>query len=214
MITTHAIVTGLFLCGLGIGLCATPSSASAETYVAGVAGINFADRLTDITGTGRYAGLTPREPHFDLADSITYGGKIGYFPGHRWFGVESEVLHTTPHIKSLDNDPGIHMRATSVLVNFLARYPGRTFQPYAGAGVGIFITHIGNTATVRSDTDVSNGWNLLAGIRAFVSPHAALFAEYKYIGARASFDKAFGADGGFSGGYRAQYLVFGLSYHF
>jgi len=211
---THRIRGGTLLSYLVVGLCLAPSSTQAETYVAGVAGINFADRLTDIRGVNGHAGLAPREPHFDLADSVTYGGKVGYFPGHRWFGIEGEVLHTSPHIKNLDNDPGIHLRVTSVLMNVLARHPGRTFQPYAGAGVGVFIAHIGETATIRSDTDVTNGWNLLAGIRAFVSPHAAIFAEYKYIGAKLSFDQAFGADGGFAGAYRAQYTVFGLSYHF
>ncbi|MDH5640901.1 MAG: porin family protein [Nitrospira sp.] len=214
MNTTPIMATGLFLFCLEIALCATTPSSTAETYVAGAAGGNFSGRLIDIRGVQGHAGLMPREPRFDLADSVTYGGKAGYFPGHRWFGIEGEVLHSTPHIKSLDNDPGIHLRVTSVLVNFVARYPGHTVQPYIGAGVGIFIAHIGDTATIRSDTSVTNGWDLLAGIRAFLTPQTALFAEYKYIGARPSFGQAFGADGGFSGGYRAQYLLFGLSYHF
>ena len=189
-----------------------PSPALAEWYVAGEAGVNFADRLANISGTGGLAGLSA--PDFDLKNSVSYGAKVGYFPGHSWFGIEGEVLHSTPHIKGLDNDPGIHFRMTTVGVNFLARYPGRTFQPYAGVGVGLAIAHIGDTATVQRETDVSTAWNVLAGLRAFVTPHVAVFAEYKYMGAALQFDQAFGTAGGFEGSYRAQHVLGGLAYHF
>ena len=205
-----------------ISFC-TPSLVSAEMYVAGQAGVNFADRINAIAGTGPQAGvpnLNPApDPDFDLQNSITYGGKVGYFPGHSWYGIEGEVFHTTPHLKQLDlglgvQDPGIHMRVTTVGVNFIARYPGRTFQPYVGAGVGAAIAHIGDTATVRSDSDVATAWNVLAGLRVFVAAKVAIFGEYKYTGATLKFDQAFGPDGGFSGNYRAQHILGGLSYHF
>jgi opacity protein-like surface antigen len=192
-----------------LSLIAIP--AQAEWYVAGDVGVNFADRLTDISGTGDLAGL--QAPDFDLKNSISYGAKLGYFPEHSWFGIEGEVLQTTPHIKSLDNDPGIHLRVTTVGVNFLARYPGRTFQPYVGFGVGTVIAHLSDSATVQSDTDVTGGWNVLAGLRAFVTPYVAVFTEYKYTGATLRFDQAFGT-GGFEGVYRAQHVLVGLSYHF
>lgn len=41
--------------------------ASAEWYVAGEAGVNFADRLANISGTGILAGVVPRDQSFDLA---------------------------------------------------------------------------------------------------------------------------------------------------
>jgi opacity protein-like surface antigen len=132
-------------------------------------------------------------------------------------------LHTTPHIKSfadnpattsVDPDAGIHFRLTTVGVNFIARYPGRTFQPYVGAGIGTAIAHIGDTATVRSDSDVAAAWNVLAGLRAFITPNIAVFGEYKHSGATLHFDHAFGTLGGFSGNYRAQHILGGLSYHF
>ena len=85
------------------------------------------------------------------------------------------------------------MRVTTVGVNFIARYPGRTFQPYVAVGVGAAIAHIGDTATVRSDTDVPPAWNVLAGLRAFMTPKIAVFREYKYTGATFKFDQAFGA---------------------
>ena len=111
-----------------------PHSAFAEWYVAGQFGANLADRLSDIRGTGDLSGF--RAPDFDLQNSFLYGGKVGTFPGNGWFGVELDAFHSTPHIKNLDDVPGIHMRVTNVGVNLLVRYPGVTFQPYAGIGAG------------------------------------------------------------------------------
>ena len=223
MHTNKSLITGTFVAGLSFAALTELPPAFAEMYVAGTAGVNFADRINSIAGTGASVGvpdLNPApNPDFDLQNSIFYGAKVGYFPGHRWYGVEGEVLHTTPHIKSLDPEPGIHnsgihMRVTTVGANFIARYPGRTFQPYAGAGIGAAIAHIGDTATVRSDNDVAAAWNVLAGLRAFITPKIAIFGEYKYVGATLKFDQALGDLGGFSGNYRAQYVLGGLSYHF
>ncbi len=203
-----------------VSILASTIPASAEMYIAGTAGVNFADRINSIAGTGPLAGEPGSFVDFDLQNSISYGGKVGYFPGHSWYGVEAEVLHTTPHVKSLprtptlDEVPGIHFRLTTVGVNFIARYPGRTLQPYVGAGVGAAIAHIGDTATVRSDTDVAVAWNVLVGLRAFITSKIAVFGEYKHSGATLKFDQAFGDVGGFSGNYRAQLLLGGLSYHF
>lgn len=212
------LIAGLLIAAISLTMSWIPHQAFAEMYVAGAAGVNFADRINSIAGTGASAGvpdLNPApNPDFDLQNSITYGGKVGYFPGHSWYGIEGEVLTTTPHIKQLDTDPGIHMRVTTVGANLIARYPGRTVQPYIGAGIGAAIAHIGDTGTVRSDTDVAAAWNILAGLRAFVTPHIAVFAEYKYTGATLKFDEAFGDLGGFRGNYRAQHILGGLSYHF
>lgn len=219
----HLIVLGVLSSCLVIVRSLSPSPAHAESYVAGAVGINIADRINSIAGTGPSAGVPGPLQDFDLQNSITYGGKIGYFPEHSWYGVEGEVLHTTPHIKSFDDnprttnfdpDPGIHFRLTAVSVNFIARYPGRTVQPYIGAGVGAGIAHIGKTPTVQNDTDVSAVWNVLVGLRAFITPRIALFGEYKYTGATFHFDHALGNLGGFSGNYRAQHILGGLSYHF
>jgi opacity protein-like surface antigen len=188
---------------------AIPSQA--EWYVAGDVGVNFADRLSGISGTGDLVGR--QAPDFDLKNSVSYGAKLGYFRDHSWFGIEGEILQTTPHIKNLEEDPGIHLRVTSIGVNLLARYPGRTFQPYVGVGVGTVIAHLSDTATVQSDTSVAGGWNILVGLRGFVTSQVAVFTEYKYTGATLQFDQAFGT-GGFEGVYRAQHLLVGLSYHF
>ena len=214
METKIPIAAGLVVAWLSIATFGMPSPASAEWYVAGDVGANFADRLTGISGTNGLAGLHP--PDFDLKNSVSYGTKLGYFAEHSWFGIEGEVLQTTPHIKNLDDVPGIHLSVTTVGVNFLARYPGRTFQPYAGIGPGMVIARLSDSAAnaIQSNTAVTTGWNVLAGLRAFVTPYVAIFTEYKYTGATLRFDQAFATGGGFEGVYRAQHVLVGLSYHF
>jgi opacity protein-like surface antigen len=216
--TKIPIAAGFVVAWLSIATFGMPSPASSEWYVAGDVGANFADRLTGISGTNGLEGL--QSPDFDLKNSVSYGAKLGYFAEHSWFGIEGEVLQTTPHIKNLDDVPGIHLRVTTIGVNILARYPGRTFQPYAGVGVGAVIAHLSDSAPTRSDaetqsnTNVTSGWNALVGLRAFVTPYVAVFTEYKYTGATLRFDQAFVAGGGFEGVYRAQHVLVGLSYHF
>ena len=208
-----SIAVGLLAAWLLIATFGMPSPASAERYVAGTLGVNFADQLTGISGTGDLAGFSGSD--FDLKNSISYGAKLGYFAEHSWFGIEGEVLQSTPHIKSLGNDPGIHLSVTTVGINLLARYPGRTFQPYAGAGVSTVIAHLSDSPAnqIQSDTSVSGGWNVLAGLRAFVTPYVAIFTEYKYTGVTLRFDQA-AVTGGFDGVYRAQHVLVGISYHF
>jgi opacity protein-like surface antigen len=212
--TKVPITPGLLFAWLSIGTFGMPNHTAAEWYVAGEVGANFADRLANISGTGGLQGIPPAFEDFDLKNSVSYGGKVGYFPQHGWFGLEGEVLQTTPHIKSLDGIPGIHLRVTTIGINGIVRYPGRTFQPYVGAGGGWVIANLGESATTQSDTTVSGGWNVLAGLRAFVTPHIAIFTEYKYTGATLQFEEAFGTVGGFEGEYRAQYVLGGVSYHF
>ena len=208
------IAAGLVVAWLSIMTFGMPNPAFAERYVAGSVGVNFADQLTGPTGTNGLEGS--QGPDFDLKNSVSYGAKLGYFAEHGWFGIEGEVLQTTPHIKNLDDIPGVHLRLTTVGVNLLARYPGRTFQPYAGAGVGAVIAHLGDSAgaDIQSNTSVNTGWNVLVGLRAFVTPYVAVFTEYKHTGATLRFDHAFTTGGGFEGVYRAQHVLVGLSYHF
>ena len=123
---------------------------------------NFADELQAVRGTGSLAGLSA--PDFDLKNSYAYGGKLGYYPGHLILGVELDVLQSNPHIKNLDDIPGIHLSVTNIGVNLLLRYPGLTFQPYLGLGPAVLVSRLSDSATTRTDTDVTVGLNLLTGI--------------------------------------------------
>ena len=211
MVSSRRVAAALLVL-VGWWLPACVSEVSAEWYVAGQLGVNFADQLSDIRGTGDLSGF--RAPDFDLKNALVYGAKVGVFPGNGWFGLELDAFHSNPHIKNLDDVPGIHMGVTNVGINLIARYPGVTFQPYVGIGTGVLIARIDDSATTQGDTDVASGLNLLTGIRAFVTPYVAVFTEYKYTQSIFEFDQAFGQNSGFNGNYDAQHLVFGVSYHF
>lgn len=195
-----------------LAMAQLPLEASAEWYVAPQFGINFADRLKSVRGTGSLDGLTA--PSFDLQNSYAFGGKIGHYLGHQWFGLEVDVLHSTPHVKNLDDIPGIHLRVTNIGVHLLARYPGKTFQPYVGIGPAILLSRLSGSPTTQSDTSVTVGLNVLVGMRAFVTPYVAVFSEYKFTQGTPRYTDAFGADTGFHADYLVQQLVAGVSYHF
>ena len=180
--------------------------------MAGQAGHSFADSLRNVTATGRFSGLEVQD--FDMKNSLAYGGKVGVYPYHGSLGFELDVFHSTPHVKNLDNGPGIHLAVTNVGANILLRYPGVTFQPYLGIGPGILIARLSRSVKTEQDTQVSIGSNFLTGIRAFVTPKVALFTEYKYTHAKFDFGGAFGSFGGFDSSYRAHQLFIGVSYHF
>ncbi len=211
----HRIRTTAWRCAWLVGVggwlwCQAP--AVAEWYVAGQVGVNFADQLKNIQGTGVLQSLTA--PDFDLKNALVYGGKVGVYPGNGAVGIELDAFHSSPHIKNLDDIPGIHLGITNVGLNILLRYPGQTFQPYAGIGGAALIANLGQSPTTNSDSDVAFGFNLIAGLRAFVTPYIAVFTEYKFTQSDLVFDQAFPTGGGFSGDYRAQHVVFGISYHF
>ena len=189
-----------------------PLPAPAEWYVAAQAGVNFADPLRNIRGTGTLAGLDA--PNFNLKTSPAYGGKVGVFPSHGVFGFELDPSHSAPHIKNLDDVPGIHLTVANIGAHVLVRYPGVTWQPYIGGGPALLAAHLGRSSTTESDTQFSLGGNFLVGIRAFVAPKIAVFTEYNYTDSTLRFGGAFGPVGGFDSTYRAHQLFMGISYHF
>lgn len=207
-------VSQRFFLGLILFITGTIVSvpAQAEWYVAGQAGYSFADALRNVEGTGGLSGLVA--PNFDMKNSLAYGGKVGVFPFHGSLGFELDVFHSTPHVKNLDDIPGIHLAVTNIGANVLLRYPGKTFQPYLGAGPSIMVAKLGDSATTQQDTQVSIGFNFLTGLRAFVLPNVAVFSEYKYSNAKFGFDGAFGSVGGFDSTFNAHQVFIGMSYHF
>lgn len=211
---TASLRTALFC------MCLVPSYSFAEMYVAGMAGYTAPNDLTDIKGTGGASGLNLSD--LSLQNSLAYGGKIGYFfPAVNWLGVETEVYNTTPHVKQqpatvsafgltvpVGTLPGFHLRVLTWGINAVVRYPGKTFQPYAGVGLGMFFAEAKFQG--QSDNDTAPGLNALAGLRVFATNHIALFAEYKYHRATFTFPTAIG----FEADYSANMFMGGLSYHF
>lgn len=217
------------------------SSAYPEAYIGGQIGTAISgNKLSsvDLTDFSPNGSMSDRS----LATSPLIGFKLGYyFPRARWFGLETEAYHMTPHIKqqsttisipssavlrdfgpvtggtSTGTLSGDHFRViTFVPVNFMFRYYKTRLQPYIGFGPGIFMGRVTTTIPqfAGSQTSTRMGLNAKAGAEYFFTRHLTAFAEAKWNYAR--FDFSDSNNGGF--GYRATYnpllLAVGLSYHF
>ncbi|HEU4387858.1 MAG TPA: outer membrane beta-barrel protein [Blastocatellia bacterium] len=203
-----------------LGLLLLPSNSAAEMYAAGMVGYTAPNDLTNIQGTGVASGISLSD--LELKSSVAYGGKIGYFfPGVNWLGIETELYNTTPHVKQqsvtasgfgvtvpLGTAPGFNLRVLTWGINAVVRYPGNTFQPYAGVGLGVFFAEAKFQG--QSESDTAPGLNALAGMRLFATDHLALFAEYKYNRATFNLPNVIG----FEADYSANIFMGGVSYHF
>jgi hypothetical protein len=96
-----------------------------EPYVAGFGGFTLGHSFSNVDGTGALAGETVAGAEsFDLANSVVYGMKAGYFlPTRRlnWLGLELEAFNTTPHLEQQGGIAGSHLRVTTVAMNVIAR---------------------------------------------------------------------------------------------
>lgn len=92
-----------------------------EVYVAGYGGFTWGHSFSDVEGRGSIAGQ--QFGGRDLANSVIYGAKIGYFhPGRlNWLGLEVEGFNTTPHIEQGGGFPGSNLRVTTLAFNVIAR---------------------------------------------------------------------------------------------
>ena len=211
--------------------------AYAETYVAGQFGValpSIGGGLTDVDLTGVFpAGSTMSDRA--LKTSALYGAKLGYFfPQAPWFGIETEIFNTTPHIKeqsttvSVPSSPtvtggtttatvsGDHFRVlTWAPLNLVFRYHKSRLQPYVAVGPGIFFSRVESTATgfEGSQSDTKLGLNTQAGFRYYMTRHVTVFGEWKYDYTRFSF-KENDTQFGFDGTYSMHQVAFGVGYHF
>ena len=211
-----------------------------EAYVAGQLGAP----LPSLGGGLTDAEFNVTSPPFEIPDqplksSLLYGAKIGYyFHQVRWFGLETEVYNTMPHMKQLDTTwtipagtflpgvgtvpvsvtspvtlPGNHLRVLMwAPVNLMFRYPNGRLQPYIGFGPGIFFARV-NVTEAGVEANQSNtrvGLNAKVGAEFFLTRHIAVFGEWKYNWVRFNFDEALGT----AATYSMHLVAGGLSYHF
>lgn len=213
--------------------------AGAETYLAAELGWNFpSSRDVELNGTPRIGPpLAPgtSSTGLELKHSLMYGAKLGhYLADLPWLGVETELFNTAPHEKQqflirtepagagcpafrdcviAGVSPGFNLRVLTWALNLVVRYPGGRFQPYAGAGVGLFFAHRTDGVTGSSQSSTQPGLNTQLGLRYLLTKHLGLFGEWKYNYARFTFaetDKLFGTDYT----YHAHMLALGVSYSF
>ncbi len=197
-----------------------------EPYVAFYGGVTVPEALQDTRGIGTTSAAKLTD--LDLTRSGIYGIKLGLVQPDPldWLAIETEFFYSNPHVKQQDitftapgvltrteNFAGAHIRVAAWAVNWIVRYPGERFQPYAGGGPGIYWGRIsGNESDPAFGTasDTSLGLNALAGTRFLLTKKIGLFAEYKYN--RATFD--FGGNVSLHVLYQAHHFVGGLSLHF
>ena len=63
------------------------------------------------------------------------------------------------------------------MTNFLLKFAFKNFQPYLGAGIGVYI------ADSASQSNLSNGlsWQLIGGADYYFNLRISTFLEYKYL---------------------------------
>jgi len=211
--------------------------AYAETYVAGQFGValpSIGGGLTDVDLTGVFpAGSTMSDRA--LKTSALYGAKLGYFfPQAPWFGIETEIFNTTPHIKQQSTTilvppsptvtggtatgtlSGDHFSVlTWAPLNLVFRYHKTRLQPYVAVGPGIFFGRVESIAAgfEGSQSSTKLGLNTQVGFRYFITRHVTAFGEWKYNYARFSFEEN-STQFGFNGTYNMNMVSFGIGYHF
>ena len=145
------------------------------------------------------------------------GAKAGYFFERApWVGLEADVYTLKPTVKAqtvlggtssgrvfADFIGPIPLQLTTVDFDIMIRSPSiaEVFQPYGGMGYGLFFAT--NSMDGLSNTNISPGFNLIAGARYALSPRWAFFGEFKFNRATIRFSDI-------RGNYDSQLFVFGL----
>jgi opacity protein-like surface antigen len=206
------------------GIAWAPPSAQAETYVGGMLGGAFPNKFSDVRD-----GQGTRFSDLELKSAFAAGAKLGhYLSGTPWLGFEAEVFGTSPKFKAQTvsgtgtgcpctlTTSESNMRIYTLAFNGVLRYPGEKFQPYVGAGLGLFFADL-KSQGAKADNAVP-GLNALAGARYFITKELALFGEYKYNRASFEFGQAVSVAGGgttaLKGDYSSNLFVVGLTGHF
>ena len=197
---------------LGIVVLCLPSLGHAENYAAFAIGPNIA--TLDTTDVGK----------LDLANNLAYGAKFGHYfddRGFNWFGLEVDMYRSAPDIKQ-QNIPastnrflsqkvvGADLLVHSLAFNALVRVTGYQYkvEPYAGLGIGLNMGNLSD-GNFRPEASFAPSFNVLAGIKYFVTPKIAPFIEYKYNFAHFSFSRS-----NITADYRANLFMFGVAFHF
>ena len=197
---------------LGILALGLPSLSHAENYGAFAIGPNFA--TLDTTDVGK----------LDLANNLAYGAKLGHYfddRGFNWFGLEVDMYRSAPDIKQQSvprsTNPflsqkvlGADLLVHSLAFNALVRVTGYRYkvEPYAGLGIGLNMGNISN-GNFRPEASFAPSFNILAGVKYYLTPQIAPFIEYKYNLAQFHFTRS-----NITADYRANLFMFGIAYHF
>lgn len=179
--------------------------------------------------TGFYGGITQPgdlntsdSGNIKLQTNPIFGVKGGFYLPQRefkWFGVEAEIFRTFPNIKQQTlpsttsgtsfsgSIPGSSFSVTTVAMNALVRIPGHTIQPYVGLGIGLNVANLSD-GLARPEAAFGPSFNILAGVRGYLTSNVALFGEFKHTLSQFEFTR-----NNLSGSYSANMFVAGISFH-
>lgn len=192
---------------------ALPALGHAETYGALAIGPNVAS--LDTTDAGKLS----------LSNNLAYGAKFGHYfddRGFNWFGLEVDLYRSAPDIKAQTlpqqgtnprlsgSIPGADFLVHSLAFNALVRVTGYQYkiEPYAGLGIGLNVGNISD-GNFRPEASFAPSFNILAGVKYYLTPKIAPFIEYKYNFAQFHFSRS-----NVTADYRANLFMFGIAYHF
>lgn len=207
---------------LALWMLAWSETSRAEWYIAGQGGYQFPQDLADVRGTGSFSGVT--SSNLDLNNQAAFGVKFGRFANDtlRWLGLEFDFSHSDANIaeqglttsapilgitQQNGRTPGVGLSVSHMTMNIIARYPGSQVQPYVGVGGGLGLSLL-RTAP-QDATDLYPVFNVLIGVRMFMTKRVAFFTEYKHAWAMVEF-----SDNRFEGDLRTNWFMGGLAYHF
>ncbi len=136
------------------------------------------------------------------------GGRVGYwFKPLPYAGVELEGYRANAKISDLNIegftipiDEEVDLDVYTVALNFLFRYPYGPIQPYGGMGMGVAYTRVDDFkfdtpvalsgefslidipagTTFSSDDKTTMAFQLMAGLKVFITDNISLSAEYKW----------------------------------
>ena len=198
---------------VGLVVLCAPALAHAENYLAFAVGPNLA--TFDTTHSGE----------MDLKDGLAFGGKFGHYfddRGFNWFGLEVDIYRSSTNIKAQTLPrqgtnlllsgpiPGSDFRSipSPLMLWFASRDYQYKVEPYTGLGIGLNMANVSD-GNFQPGASFAPSFNILAGVKYYLTPNIAPFFEYKYNFAQFSFDRT-----NVTGDYRANLSMFGVAYHF
>lgn len=200
------------------------TTAQAEWYVGGYGGLSAPGGFSNVTASSATLGGGVTNAHLndlELKSGLLGGVKGGYFLESRpWLGLETELYTQKPDVKQqtivggtasgsvfATSIPDTSLRLSVWAVNLIIRSPSMSdvFQPYGGIGYGLFFAT--GSQGGQSNTQISPGFQFVAGARYVLTQEWALFGEFKYNNAELRFS-------GIKGHYDSQNFVAGLMWHF
>lgn len=217
--------TIVFLSALVSALFFYAASAHSEAYVSVYGGLV---QPHDSKITNNVSGETGK---VFFRDSGSAGIKTGYWfssQGAPYFGLQLDANAYQAHIKELTSSDGTVAPVTSktefvaVTLNAVIRADVEVIRPYAGVGAGWYYLNVGAGSKPIPAVGVKGGWadtsDSTYGFQGFVgldvpvTKSLSLFAEYKFITAKFSFDdKAYFP---IDMDYQSSQLYAGLTYSF